>query len=118
MKFDDLDPVLAAPARVAILATLADGNWWLFSDMRAETRLADGNLHVQTRKLMEAGYIRGEKVTVGGRRVTRFRLAETGRQALTDHVRRLERALKQEEATGTQGSVKAAVSRDDGGRVW
>ncbi len=108
--------MLAAPARVAILATLADGHPWVFSDLRDETRLADGNLHVQTRKLKDAGYIAGEKVPVGGRRVTRFRLTDAGRQALAAYVRRLERALKTGDDTETRS--RSSVRRDDGGRVW
>jgi len=119
MKYDDIDPQLATPARVAILATLADGNSWLFADLRRETNLADGNLHVQTRRLKEAGYLAAEKVVKGGRRVTRFELTELGRDALARYVRRLGRALREAEAASEGGeAMRPARRRNDDSRVW
>ncbi len=117
MKYDDLDPHLAAPARIAILATLADGQAWLFADLRKETNLADGNLHVQTRRLKEAGYVEAEKIPRGGRRVTCFRLTEAGREALAAYVRRLRRALRQGETPGPE-QPRPVRRRDDDSRVW
>jgi DNA-binding transcriptional ArsR family regulator len=93
MHVSAIDPVLAAPARLAILATLADGRPWLFSQLREETGLADGNLHVQTRRLAEGAYVTVSKARRGGRPVTCYELTEAGRQALGELTRRLEAAL-------------------------
>ena len=69
MKFSDMDEMLGTPARLAILATVArppsaeeDGNRWSFMALRRETGLADGNLHVQTRKLVDAGYLSRDQI--------------------------------------------------------
>jgi DNA-binding MarR family transcriptional regulator len=93
MKVMDIDEILGAPARLAIVATAAGGARWTFTELGAETGLADGNLHVQTRKLTAAGYLAKEKEKRGNRTVTCFELTEKGRQAFQNHIRRLNRAL-------------------------
>jgi len=119
MKYDEIDPQMATPARVAILATLADGKSWLFADLRRETNLADGNLHVQTRRLKDAGYVAAEKVVRGGRRVTCFVLTDLGREALAGYVRKWGRVLRDAETTSDGGeSARPARRRNDDSRVW
>lgn len=93
MKVQDIDDLLGAPARLAIIATAAGGERWTFTELRRETGLADGNLHVQTRKLTDAGYLAREREKQGNRMVTCFELTERGRQAFQNHLRRLSRAL-------------------------
>lgn len=93
MKVRDIDDILGVPARLAIIATAAGGDRWTFTELRAETGLADGNLHVQTRKLTAAGYLARERTKQGNRMVTCFELTERGRQAFQNHIRRLSRAL-------------------------
>lgn len=93
MKYGDLDPLLTAPSRLAVVATLADGRWWSFTELREATGLADGNLHVQARRLVEAGYLERDEAERGGRRVTVFRLEPGGRRAVESLVRDLETAL-------------------------
>ena len=51
------NPHLTSPARLAILACLVPGEPWSFTELKRQTGIADGNLHVQTRKLEEVGYI-------------------------------------------------------------
>ena len=114
MKITDLDDTLGTPARLAIVATLAQGQRLTFTALREHTGLADGNLHVQTRKLIEAGYLTSERVQQGSRRATRFELTERGRLALLDHVRRLREA-----AEGSFASAEAEARRSaDRSRVW
>jgi DNA-binding MarR family transcriptional regulator len=93
MKVQDIDELLGAPARLAIIATAAAGGRWTFTELRQETGLADGNLHVQTRKLTTAGYLAREREKQGNRMVTCFELTERGRQAFQNYLRRLSRAL-------------------------
>jgi len=85
--------MLGAPARLAIIATAAGGERWTFTALRSETGLADGNLHVQTRKLTAAGYLARDRQPQGNRTVTCFELTERGRQAFQSYLRRLNRAL-------------------------
>lgn len=120
MKADSLDDMLGAPARVAILATLADGQPWIFSALREETGLADGNLHVQAGKLKNAGLVWVEKVAHGGRQVTSFRLTEKGRSLLEEHVRQLRSALDRagREPAPDRGGARRGADRPDPSRVW
>lgn len=93
MKARDMDELLGTTARLAIVLTLADGRPWTFTELREETGLADGNLHVQTRKLVEARYLGAEKIPSGNRQVTAFRLTDQGKQKLGALARRLGAAI-------------------------
>ena len=100
MKVSDLDDMLGIPARLAIVATVATlpasrgVSRWTFTALRQETGLADGNLHVQTRKLSEAGYLLSQRVRQGNRLVTCFQLTDKGRRALRRISGLLEDALE------------------------
>ena len=113
MHVSDLDELLGAPARLAVLATLADGERWTFRALRDETGLADGNLHVQTGKLVEAGYVSSAKVQQGNRTVTSFELTPVGRRALREHVQRLEQLVGQR-----RRRQRRMDDEQDGSRVW
>lgn len=119
MKTSELDETLGIPARLAIVATLAGGQRLTFTALGEQTGIADGNLHVQTRKLIDAGYLTAERVKQGARAATRFELTERGRLSFLEHVRRLREA-----AEGPFGSNRAATTesgpagRDDRSRVW
>ena len=82
MRVQDMDELMGTHARLAILLTLADLEPWTFTALKNETGLADGNLHVQARKLVAAGYLEAEKVRQGNRLVTAFRLSTLGRDRL------------------------------------
>ena len=92
-----------------------------FTAMKEATGLADGNLHVQTRKLAEVGYLairkarRGGGGAGGGRQVTEFRLTELGLERFRAHVRKLQEVLDTE--VGVFRPVPAAERRDDS-EVW
>jgi len=110
--------MLGAPARLAIIATVADGARWTFTALRSETGLADGNLHVQTRKLTSAGYLAREREQQGNRTVTCFELTERGRMAFREYLRRLDRALAGD-GRFARGDLsgKSGLGRDKS-RVW
>ena len=78
--------MISAPCRLGILATLVPGQPVSFTEMKAATSLSDGNLHVQTRKLADVGYIDIKKVKKGRRSVTEFRITELGLERLRLHV--------------------------------
>ncbi len=115
MKLSDLDPLLGTRARLAILATVAipppEGPWWTFTALRRETGLADGNLHVQTRKLSEAGYLTPHRIEQGRRRATGFELTEKGRRALKGMVEALRTALE-ERRSRSPGAAERAGRAD------
>ncbi len=117
MKVQDIDDLLGAPARLAIVATVAGGERWTFTALRDETGLADGNLHVQTRKLTAAGYLDREREPRGNRTVTCFELTEKGRQAFQNHIRRLNRALGGD-GRFERGDFSEKGRRQDKSQVW
>lgn len=121
MKHDELDPVLTLPTRLAVVATLADGARWSFTSLRDASGLADGNLHVQTRRLEEAGYVSRSTTRNGKRSVTSFSLTREGRRALEHHVEKLRRALGDDDEPdgGTSRVRRGELGRGaDPSRVW
>jgi len=118
MNVQDLDDLLGTPARLAIISTVAGGERWTFTALRGETGLADGNLHVQTRKLTAAGYLARERQRQGNRTVTCFELTEKGRQAFLNHIRRLNRALGGEGRFGRGDLSEKSGRGQDKSQVW
>jgi len=109
------DPMISAPCRLGILATLMPGDPVSFTDMKAATSLSDGNLHVQTRKLADVGYISIDKVRKGRRSVTEFRITDLGLEQFRLHVIKLQEIL--EAKKGSKRPARAARRRDDAA-VW
>jgi len=108
------DEMISAPCRLGILATLVPGAPVSFTEMRAATSLSDGNLHVQTRKLAEVGYVKINKVKKGRRSVTEFRITELGLEQLRLHVMKLQKVLDAE--TGVTRSSRSRQADDSA--VW
>ena len=109
------DEMISAPCRLCILATLVPGEPVSFTEMKAATSLSDGNLHVQTRKLADVGYIAITKSMKGRRSVTRFRLTQLGRERLRLHIMKLQKILDAE--VGAKASARRPEQADDSA-VW
>ena len=107
--------MISAPCRLGILATLVPGQPVSFTEMKAATSLSDGNLHVQTRKLADVGYIDIKKVKKGRRSVTEFRITELGLTRLRLHVMKLQQVLDAE--TGAKRPARRSRPADDSA-VW
>ena len=120
MNVRDLDDALGIPARRAIVATLAQGQRLTFTALGEQTGIADGNLHVQTRRLLDAGYLTAETVRQGRRTATRFELTERGRLAFVEHVRRLREAVEGPFGSAARGAGAESGDprRGDRSRVW
>ncbi len=89
MDTDALDPVIHAPARLRIVATLAalpDGDTLSFTRLQDMLDLTPGNLITHLRKLEDAGYLTSE--TTGNGRASRTSIALTrqGRAALDSYT--------------------------------
>jgi len=110
------DEMISAPCRLGILATLVPGEAVSFTAMKAETSLSDGNLHVQTRKLADVGYIDISKVKKGRRSVTEFRITELGLERLRLYVMKLQAVLDAEAGISTRPAPR--VKRHDDSAVW
>jgi DNA-binding MarR family transcriptional regulator len=79
MSTDSLDPVIHAPARLRIVATLAVlpvGDTLSFTRLQDVLGLTPGNLITHLRKLEEVGYV--ETDTTGNGRASRTSVALTG----------------------------------------
>ncbi len=111
----EFDATLASPARLAIVAALIQGQPKSFMELRSETGLADGNLHVQTRHLSEAGFVGIRKTQQGRRTITTFQLTEEGLARFRRFVRQLQAVLDSEsgENRATPGGAPGARER-----VW
>lgn len=75
-----LDPVIHAPARLRIMASLAglaDGDTIKFPRLQKVLDMTGGNLLTHLRKLEDAGYVRSEKAG----RTTMLSLTASGRAA-------------------------------------
>ena len=111
--------MISAPCRLGILATLVPGKPISFTDMKAETSLSDGNLHVQTRKLADVGYIDINKTTKGNRSVTEFRITELGLERLRLYVMKLQAVLDAEAGLGARPAAQPERSATpDDSMVW
>jgi DNA-binding MarR family transcriptional regulator len=111
----DFDENLASPARLMIIAALVPGRPLTFTELKAVSGLADGNLHVQTRKLEAVGYVEISKSARGRRTLTRFRMTELGVESLKLHVRKLQSILATESG---EIRIRTASSRGDDSEVW
>lgn len=111
----DFDELLTSAARLSIMSALISNKALTFTELKRASGLADGNLHVQTRKLAAAGYLEINKGSRGRRSYTSFRVSELGVAALKLHVRKLQNILDQEFA---DISAKPGQSHDDDAQVW
>ena len=124
LKFDEM---ISAPCRLGILATLVPGDPVSFTEMKAATSLSDGNLHVQTRKLADVGYIEINKTQKGRRTITQFHITDLGRERLRLHVMKLQKILAGDTSTKKPATSKATAptprpkapqKRPDDSAVW
>ena len=89
MGTDQLDPLIHAPARLRIVATLAalpGGDTVSFTRLQDMLGLTPGNLITHLRKLEDAGYIDTEKTGSGPASLTTATLTHTGRAALDTYT--------------------------------
>lgn len=96
MSTGPLDPVIHAPARLRIAATLAalpDGTTLSFTRLQNILDLTPGNLITHLRKLEDAGYVTSEKSGNGTASRTSVALTPRGRLALDDYTDTLRNLL-------------------------
>lgn len=96
MSTDSLDPVIHAPARLRIVATLAalpPGDALSFTRLQEMLELTPGNLITHMRKLEDAGYLETETSGNGRASKTSITLTAPGRRALDGYTRTLRELL-------------------------
>jgi len=113
LKFDDS---FTSSARLAIVACLVPGEALSFTELKRRTGLADGNMHVQCKKLEECGYLEVLRGQRGRRTLTRFRITDRGLAALKLHVRKLQAIVESE--TGVIAPSPRVQGSGDESQVW
>lgn len=96
MTADSLDPVIHAPARLRIVATLAalpDGASLSFTRLQDILELTPGNLITHLRKLEDAGYVTTHRNGSGVTARTSVALTGSGRAALERYTTVLRQLL-------------------------
>ncbi len=111
----NFDQHCTSAARLSILISLVQQEALTFTELKRVTGLADGNLHVQTRKLVQSGYIGSQKEMRGKRSLTRFWITEPGILALRLHSRLLQRVL---DASPTVVESRPSSESGDDSQFW
>ncbi|MGN7701698.1 transcriptional regulator [Cellulosimicrobium sp. 22601] len=92
-----LDPVIHAPARLRVVATLAalpTGDELSFPKLQKLLDMTAGNLSTHLRKLEDAGYVSVTKTHEGRTPATYLALTARGRSAFEDYTTALTTLLK------------------------
>ncbi len=95
----ELDPIIHAPLRLAVLSLLAGMKDADFVFIRESTGATDGNLSTHLAKLEEAGYVRIRKRFVVRKPQTRCAITAKGRRAFTAYLDRLAQIVKENQGT-------------------
>ena len=88
--YEQPDPMIHAPVRLAILSILVTVKEANFSYLKEAVNTTDGNLSVHISKLEDAGYIQVRKSFVDKKPRTTCMITETGRSAFEEYVHTLE----------------------------
>lgn len=90
----DLDPLIHAPIRLAVMSLLLTVKEADFSFIRDSVGTSDGNLSTHLSRLEKSGYISVRKTFQGKRPRTFCSLTDTGRTHFLRYLDRLEEIVK------------------------
>jgi DNA-binding MarR family transcriptional regulator len=93
--FKSIDPIIHAPARMAIMAVLTSTDAVDYTFLSEELCLTDGNLTSHLKKLEESGYVRCTKGFIGRKPRTSYRITAKGRAAFECYIDALETVVDQ-----------------------
>ena len=91
--FDELDPILHAPLRLAVVSLLISVEEAEFTYIKEKTQATAGNLSVQLDKLKQAGYISIKKSFKNKYPLTTCKITEKGINAFEKYVTNLNKYL-------------------------
>ena len=89
MSLPELDPVIHAPKRLAVMAVLTHSSTTDFGFLREHLGVSDSDLSKQMAALDKAGYVAVTKSSRGRGGVTTYRATRKGAAAYQRHVRAL-----------------------------
>jgi len=87
------EPLLQAPARLQVVAVLAQAQEAEFARLKELTGSSDSVMSKHLSALADAGLIKLRKAAVDGRQRTWASLTRTGRRTFDDHVAALKRII-------------------------
>jgi DNA-binding MarR family transcriptional regulator len=91
--YNDLDPILNVPVRLAIVSALIKLKQADFNYLMEITKTTQGNLSHQIKKLSEADYIEVEKTYKGNYPQTICKLTGKGKKAFERYVEAIKKYL-------------------------
>lgn len=95
-NIQNLDPIVHAPVRLAVLSILNLVLNAHFTYLREKTGASDGALSTHLSKLEHHGYINVEKKFVGKKPQTTYTITKKGRDALFKHLEQLKKIIEQQ----------------------
>lgn len=93
-KIVNLNPIIHAPTRLAILSILVTVENANFTFLKESTGTTDGNLSTHLTKLEESDYITIEKNFVGKKPQTTCAITQKGRVAFEKYLEQLEQIVQ------------------------
>jgi len=93
MSYNELDPVLNTPVRLAVVSVLMKVKEADFNHLMEVTKTTQGNMSHQLKKLQEAEYIKIEKTFKGSYPKTICSLTAKGRHAFEKYVNDIKKYL-------------------------
>lgn len=91
--YKNLDPLLHAPLRLAIVSYLVTQSKASFKELKKYTEATSGNLSIQLKKLDEAEYIRVQKSFLDNYPHTQISMTDQGLKAFEDYIKHLKKYL-------------------------
>ena len=95
VDFNDLDPLVHGPLRLAILTTLQIDGPVDFTTLKRRLDISDGLLGSHLMRLEQAAYIASEKEFVARRPRTVYSITSAGRRALGSYLDAMQRVIDQ-----------------------
>ncbi len=92
-SYQQINKVVHAPIRLAILSTLVTVEQADFNYLKQITSASDGNLSTHLKKLEDVEYVEVEKKFVDKKPRSVYRLTEIGRDEFLNYVNNLEQFL-------------------------
>jgi DNA-binding transcriptional ArsR family regulator len=93
MNYEELDPVLNTPVRLAVVSVLIKVKQADFNHLLEITKTTQGNLSHQLKKLNEAEYLEIEKTYKGNYPQTICKLTTKGKKAFERYVESIKKYL-------------------------
>lgn len=94
MEFKELDPILHAPLRLAVVSLLLGVKEAEFTFIKEKTNSTAGNLSVQITKLKDAGYIEVTKQFRDNYPLTICKITSKGIDAFENYVKALQSYMR------------------------